>query len=156
MAETLTLDRQKAVADFGGDEDMYLQFLQEWSEGESNSLSLRLHKGIMKEDFEEIRIGSHILISGAGYICAKRMYDLLKTLEGRGERKEAMNLIRKDYMELLHETRKAKREIATILKRPVPLNMADWDLFEKQVREAFPEDFPDPKASPICQGCQIF
>jgi len=156
MVETPALDRQEALNVCGGDEDMFLNFLSVYDEGSLNPHALRLHKGIMKKDFEEIRLGGYFLKCGAGYICAKRIYDLSVEFQRKGTLQESMDSILKDYMEFLNEARKVKKEIAQILKRPISLDTADFERFEQQVRKAYPENFPVPKVSPLCHGCNIF
>jgi len=156
MTETPALNREEALVAVGGDENLLLEFWRMYDEDNLNSNALRLHKGIMKTNFEEIRIGGYCLKSSAGYVGAKNIYALGTELQRKGENKVSMDLILKDYMEFLHEARKVKKEISQTLQRPVSLDIADFDIFEKQVRTAFPEYFLEPKVSPVCQGCNIF
>ncbi len=156
MTEVPILDYQQGLNGLGGDEETFQSMINLYNEEHFNKESLRLHKGIMKRDFEEIRIGGYIMRGPAAYLGAKRLENIGAEIQRKGAAKEPINLILKDYMEFLDIARGLKREMAKILKRPVSLDIADFDIFEKQVKTAFPEYFPVSNVSPVCHGCNIF
>ena len=159
MTETPALNREEALQVIGGDENLLLEFYRMYDDDNLNPHALRLHKGIMKKDFEEIRIGGYLLKCSAGYVGAKKIYALATELQRKGTVKDPMDSILKDYIEFLNEARKVKKEIAQIFKRPVSLDIADFDIFEKQIRTVYSEYFSELNkipVSPMCQGCNIF
>jgi len=156
MAEVPILDYQQGLDSFGGDEETLQSMIKTYDEEYLNRDVLHLHKGIMKRDFNEIQVGGYIIKGPASYIGAQRLYNISAELQRKGAAQEPMSEILKDYIEFLNVERELKREIAKILKRPVSLDIADFDIFEKQVKIAFPEYFTDPNVSPVCHGCNIF
>jgi len=163
MTEVPILDYQQGLYAFGGDEEMFLSMINLYDEEHFNQQVLRLHKGLMKMDFDEIRIGGYMMKGPAAYIGAQRLYNIAAELQRKGAAKEPMNSILKDYFKFLNVARELKKEIAKILKRPVSLDVADFDIFETQVRATFPdysktikENNSAQNMNPVCQGCNIF
>ncbi len=157
MSEVPIVDYQRGLEWFGGDEESFKIMINSYDQEYFNEEALSLHKGIMKRDFEEIWIRSYRIKGPVSYIPAPRLKNICAELQRKGQAKEPMDLIMKDYMTFLDEAREFKREIAKIMKRPVSLDTADFDIFETQVKTAFPKYFPNStNVSPICHGCNIF
>jgi len=141
MNEVPLLDYQEGVINYGDDGEAFKMILNLFDEESLNQNALRLHKGIMKMDFEEIRLGAYFVKGSAMYISAPKLKNVATELQRKGDVKESMRSILKDYIEFLTIVRELKKEIAIFLERPVSLNIIDLDIFETQVRATFPDDF---------------
>ncbi len=141
MDQVLVMNCQAGVECYGDGEEGFRMMINIWDEKVLTEAVLGLHTGIMKMDFEEIQLNADNLKSLASFMFANRLKDIAVELRKKGAAKESISSVLNEYIELLNRAREVKKEIASFFDRPISSNIAAFDTFETQVREAFPDGF---------------
>jgi len=161
----LTINWDKGVQIFGGDEDSFRMFLEKFESYSFSKFMEQLFDGIMQMDYVAIHEASHTIKGAASYIAADKTVKFTKELMDASDRHEDQTVL-KLYGELLKESKSLLKEIERLVgTKP---NLALINEYEKKFKIKYPKglansgprpaelEYPTNPPPGCCAACNIF
>jgi len=172
MAEYPSINMKQGIINFGGDEGLYTNLMDEFDKNSLTQLMKEVHQNVLSLAFDPIAKSAHKIKSGFGYIGAERAQQLCVELEdsaimahkesqarGKADQKSINQIVSK-YLNLIQETKMVKRDMSRILQKHP--DMRELELLENQARNRFTSNIEigehdaTVKQQACCAGCNIF